>query len=341
MKNIKKLSALLSLTSLVLLSGCGEVSHHYYSASKSHSQTVISSSSSVISSVSTNPQEPATIFNNGLELFNYTTPNELTINRPEFGDGSYLTVSNPSGETYISGEIHHISFEEKANGISSIILFDINEDGYRELCYTIGSAIRNSVTIYDLEHHERLYYLEPVYLLTPSSYWFSLENNHLVIHRGADITQLNDTNDWGFMLYETSKGVYADWSNHLNIEGLTLNIRDENMDLIRHIRTKDRNFRYSLVMDTYKTYWFCIKPITEAGTWSEVYESSLLKDNIFFAFCSEDVKFRKESDIEHPISDGIDFPLYFAYYDDNQWVQTTTIQILCSGYTLSIDAYFN
>lgn len=334
--------------SITLLSGCGDVSHYYYSASKNHSPSATFEgdvASTSINRTSTNSsvaiQAPSVVFTNGQDLFNYLDPNEVEINLPEFGEGTHLVVGNPHSETHIEGEIERHTFDEKVQGISSLILYDINNDGYRELCYTICGGNRNNVTIYDLKNSQRLYYVEPASIISPSSYWLSLETNKLVIHRGSEFTKLDDTNDWGFLKYSEGLGVYADWVNHLDIEGFTLNLRDENMDLIRTINAPETNTRFSIILETYKTYWFCIKPIVKQSGWGLVYATGLIENNIFFAFNSEDVKLRKEDGIEPPSSDGIEFPLYFAYYDDNQWVQTTTIQILCSGYVLSLETYFN
>ena len=178
--------------------------------------------------------------------------------------------------------------------------------------------------------------------MTSDNYWLSLEGEKLALHCCPySTTTFEETNDYAILGYSAGTGVYGQWHNYRYIDGFVLNIRDENMELVRTVNTVSKNTRYSVVLETYKTYWFCLNPILESDVWEDIYQNAIIEGCIHIAFCDENVQLRKESDITPPGSDGVEFPLYFAYYNIIEWLQTTTIQIVISGYVLSLEAYFN
>ena len=358
MKNVKKLSAYISLLFITtFLSGCGTVEHYYYARSRSNTRYVTETTSYVTptySSVSSrsssyskpNPQDPILVFDDGLSLFKAGSKEDLWIYLPEYGDQTELMikVTTNTGATTLSGTVFGYQYNNtEINHIASLILYDINNDGYRDFCVTTQPGGSNRVAIYDVVNNERLYYLEAVSAINNDGYWFSLENKSLVLHCSVYADTFDDTNDWAFMKYSTYSGVYAEWSNYLNLAGFSLNIRDTNANIIAAsgVNNSNPNVRYSLVLDSYKTYWFCITPSFAENTWSTTYFTQTIKENIHFGFCSDDVQFRSDATLTPSGIEPAEFPLYFAYYDVSSWISTATIQILCSGYVLTLELYLN
>jgi len=356
MKNVKKLSAYISLLFITtFLSGCGTVEHYYYARPRTSTRYVTETASYVTptySSVSSrsssysqsNPIDPIVVFDNGLDLFKAGSKEDLLIYLPEYGDRTELIikVATNTGTTKLSGTVFGYEYENtEINHIASLILYDINNDGYRDFCVTTQTRGVNRVAIYDVVNYERLYYLEAISQINPDGYWFSLENKSLVLHRGSNVDTFDETNDWAFMKYSSATGVYGEWFNHIDLTGFNLNIRDENMQVVRSCNVNDTNLRYSLVLNSYKTYWFCITPSFAQNTWASTYLTETIKDYIHFGFCNNDTQFRSDATLTPSGIEPAEFPLYFAYYDVSTWVSYATIQILCSGYVLTLELYLN
>ena len=357
MKKVKKSSIYISLLFITtLLSGCGTVEHYYFSSSRSHSKTIIYSDSRYSYDHETPPTSipggsifavpgPAVVFENGQELFKVRSE-EVNLYLPEFGDNTNLIVTNGDTRsgTKIVGTVFGHNFSYDVRGVHSMYLYDVNRDNYRDLCIVIGTDSSNKVIIYDLKADERIYYIEPAKAINNDCYWLSLEYNTLYINRGTAIEEFDESDERGTFCYSEQTGVYTQWNNHQHISGLSLYIYDENKQILDSysISTEETYRRSSMILNTYKRYWFAVKPVlANSGNWQSVYQSSQMKSNIHFSFLEENTQYTLDGETETINHDSIGYPLIFTGYNVSQWTNTTTVQILCSSYVLVLNLYLN
>ena len=325
MQKVKKSSLYISLLFIgTLLSGCGDVSHHYYSASKSHSSSVVTVSSKPIV-----VQPAAVVFENGDELFATPRSDDLHYDIPlqEFGDGTsvYIGLNDPGKFLCVLGEVNHYSVELRIDIPKTLILYDANNDGYRDLCMSFDG--RGYVEIYDLYNDEELYYVSDSNV-TIDGYWLSLENDKLMIHASDGVNPYLESHNYGCFKCENNGRVYVEWKDYLDIG--TLNVTYQNTDKNSNIAvgTSSANSRAEIaVKNGYYSFWI-------KGS-----KANITKNDIHISARDKRTRITAGTNVEDT-SAGFGFSLAFDFSTSSySKADGMSFQVLCSVKVIYFSVY--
>ena len=329
MKKVKKSSLYISLLLIgTVLSGCGDVTHHYYSASKSHSSVTL-----IPTSI---PGAPAgqVVFTDGSAIFDDNINHDLHYDIPleEFGDSTniYIGLTDVEGYFCILGEIDHFSVEYRIDIPTSLILYDANKDGYRDLCMTYEGL--NSVEIYDVHNDKQLYYIADNNV-TSDSYWLTLESNKLAIHVGPEVNPYMESDNTGYFSYSSTDGVYAYWDNYQKATKMSVSYMESSTGITGTVSDTQSVTTKKLTIKQKGRYYFWVK-IEHPDT------TSIVKNDIHIA--SRDRLIRIDTLGSNSDSEeyGFGYYLMFNFRNTNRTSDHTSVQFLCSGISMVLELYF-
>ena len=328
MKKVKKSSLYISLLLIgTVLSGCGDVSHHYYSASKSHSSVTL-----VPTSI---PGAPAgqVVFTNGSAIFDGNLNHDLHYDIPleEFGDSTniYIGLTDVEGYFCILGEVDHFSVEYRIDIPTSLILYDANKDGYRDLCMTYEGL--NDVEIYDVHNDKQLYYIADTDV-TNDTYWLTLEGNRLAIHVGPEVNPYMESDNIGYFSYSSQDGVYAYWNNYLGLNKISVSFMDPAEGEINTASGSKTELVGRLSIKQYGRNYFWVKMENSGIT-------DIRKTDVHIAARDRLTRIDvvgQNSDSEY----GFGYYLAFNFRNLNRTSDHMTVQFLCSDLSIKFELYF-
>ena len=314
--------------SITLLSGCGDVSHHYYSASKSHSESV-----SIVPTTSSSTQfvkpSATVVFDNGDTLFATPRSDDLHYDIPleEFGSATnvYIGLNDQGKFLCVLGEVNYYSVELRIDIPKTLILYDLNNDGYRDLCMCF--ATRGAVQIYDLYNDEELYYIADSNV-TIDGYWLSLENNGLMIHASDGIRPYLESLNYGYFKCEKNGRVYVEWNDYLDIGTLNVTYQNTNRDSFIAWGSSAANSQTDITVNSgYYSFWV------------KGYNSNIKKSDIHISARDSHTSFIVGTNIEDNAR-GFGFSLAFNYSYNSNGSRYMSFQVLCSGKAMKFNVFY-
>ena len=125
---------------------------------------------------------------------------------------------NPTFKVSTTLAITHEGTDLKIEDVNAIYAYDVNKDGYRDLCITTStktSPYADYSLIYDVKNNKQLFYIVDTTVNIYNDYHFSLNNDKIVLtkdrcDKSAVVTQ---TYSRGYMDYSEEKGVFTRWEN--------------------------------------------------------------------------------------------------------------------------------
>lgn len=140
---------------------------------------------------------------------NYSPLGPTTFELKEF--------DNPKFNIDVSKNLTQENGAFKAKGVYAVYVYDINKDGYRELCISATDENNTDYSyIYDLKNNEYLYYIKDCDVQNVCRhYHFYLDNIALAISKDKNDSTgaVSSTYSKGLILYSKERGVYTSWIN--------------------------------------------------------------------------------------------------------------------------------
>lgn len=169
--------------------------------------------------------------------------------------------------TFYANNIKQANTSFAINNVNALYLFDANNDGYRDICVSGSTKTKKPLdysAIYDVKNNKRIFYIVDTVAGLYNDYHFSLNLNSLVLTKDKcdNSAVINKTYSSGVMKYSEEKGVYVGWRNDqmfdrcsfslkaANTQSSDVEIKNEN-DVIT--ATLNTHTLYSLTVDYYSS----------------------------------------------------------------------------------------
>ena len=125
---------------------------------------------------------------------------------------------NPTFKVSNALAITHEGSDLKIEDVNAIYAYDINKDGYRDLCISTStktSPYADYCLIYDVKNNKQLFYIVDTTVNKYNDYHFSLEKDKLLLTKDScdKSAVVEKTYSRGLMDYSKEKGVYTMWEN--------------------------------------------------------------------------------------------------------------------------------
>ena len=324
MKKIKKTSLYISLLLIPsILSGCGTVEHAFRNNFKKSTDALNTSSSLLPEQV---------LFN--AESLSANDNFSEAIRLEEFGPSTNLSIKRSTKQGYsglcIAGVLYNYDFNLDVKNLVSLYLYDINNDGYRDLCITLNDNRGNYVFIYDLKKEDYLFQLESITRFEDhSGYSFLLDNNAIL---GVEcITDVDSTSitEYGIVSYNSAFGVYVDWNNYLNISGFVLTVTDRSGNALVRQTVNSTFSKASATLSVRDINDFYIKPLGDVKVGTEYMHIALRNRGIGMTP-------QQNNPSDYSSENGYRFDYAYSYGTTN-YNEDTRIAVHCSGYSLNLD----